>query len=366
MGGGSDNGAELLDSAGMLLPDDCDSNMALAIQASLDEARAQQQRQQQQEAGAAAPAAGSGGAAAVAAAGAGDAVLDSTAAGAAAAGVDPSRPSDADIIAWENQIRESQVKRVPLMGDREPLEALAAEYASGAEIYRQKIERLGEEYGSIRRTRGDGNCFFRSFLFGYLEHLLLSGDLGERDRVVARVEGLKGTLTEVGGYDEIVVETPLDMVLQMLRSVAAPLDPLTIEGLETNVRDEDISAYAVWLLRMVTSCEVKRRADFFAPFIMGLSDLDVPTFCSKCVDPMGEESDHVQLVALTDALQVPIRVVYLDRSLAPGGGGDGAPGGAPHVDLHDFVPEGCPAASQPRVHLLYRPGHYDLLYSRHG
>lgn len=35
----------------------------------------------------------------------------------------------------------------------------------------------------------------------------------------------------------------------------------------------------------------------------GLSDLDVATFCSKCVDPMGEESDHVQLVALTDALK---------------------------------------------------------------
>ena len=35
-----------------------------------------------------------------------------------------------------------------------------------------------------------------------------------------------------------------------------------------------------------------------------MSDLDVPTFCSKFVDPMGEESDNVQLVALTDALQV--------------------------------------------------------------
>jgi hypothetical protein len=35
-----------------------------------------------------------------------------------------------------------------------------------------------------------------------------------------------------------------------------------------------------------------------------MSDLDVDTFCSRCVDPMGEESDHVQLVALTDALQV--------------------------------------------------------------
>ena len=28
------------------------------------------------------------------------------------------------------------------------------------------------------------------------------------------------------------------------------------------------SPYALWLLRMITSCEVKRRADFFAPFVM--------------------------------------------------------------------------------------------------
>lgn len=362
-GGGLDFLAE---SAGML-PDDCDSNMARAIQASLEDARMQQMRQQeqqreqqqQQQQQAGGSGGGGGGTAAP-----GEAVQDSTAV------VDPTRPSDADIIAFENQIREAEVKRVPLMGDREPLEALAVEYESGSAIYRQKIDKLKEQYCSIRRTRGDGNCFFRSFLFGYLEHLLLSGDVAERDRVLERLQGLKKVLVEVGGYDEIVLETPLDMVLQMLRGVASPLDPLTIEGLEGTVRDEDMGAYAVWLLRMVTSAEIKRRADFFAPFVMGLADLDVPSFCSKCVDPMGEEADHVHLVALTDALQVPVRVVYLDRSLAPGGGdgADAAGGGGGqgvHVDTHDFVPEGLPPPAQPRVHLLYRPGHYDLMYLTH-
>jgi ubiquitin thioesterase protein OTUB1 len=180
--------------------------------------------------------------------------------------------------------------------------------------------------------------------------------------VLGRLEGMKTDLTTVGGYDEIVVETPLEMAGGMLRSLGAPLDPLTIEGLETSIRDDDICGYSIWMLRMVTSCEIKRRADFFAPFIMGLSDLDVATFCARCVDPMGEESDHVQLVALTDALQVPVRVVYLDRSLAPGGGDSGDGNGEVHVDVHDFIPEGCPAPAKPRVHLLYRPGHYDLLY----
>jgi Peptidase C65 Otubain len=27
---------------------------------------------------------------------------------------------------------------------------------------------LGEKYAALRRTRGDGNCFFRSFMFSYL------------------------------------------------------------------------------------------------------------------------------------------------------------------------------------------------------
>ena len=40
--------------------------------------------------------------------------------------------------------------------------------------------------------------------------------------------------------------------------------------------------------------------------MQGLCDDDVTVqqFCTKYVEPMGEESDHLQLVALTDALLV--------------------------------------------------------------
>ncbi|XP_010725438.1 ubiquitin thioesterase OTUB1-like [Meleagris gallopavo] len=63
------------------------------------------------------------------------------------------------------------------------------------------------------------------------------------------------------------------------------------------------------------------------------------------VEPMCKESDHIHIIALARALQVPVLVEYMDRG----------EGGAtnPHV-----FPEG----SQPRVCLLYRPGHYDILY----
>ena len=78
---------------------------------------------------------------------------------------------------------------------------------------------------------------------------------------------------------------------------------------------------------------------------------------------MGEESDHVHIIALSDALGVPIRVVYLDRSTYD----------IDHVIVnhHDFIPSagdlpsaggGSSETTKPIVTLLYRPGHYDILY----
>ena len=60
---------------------------------------------------------------------------------------------------------------------------------------------------------------------------------------------------------------------------------------------------------------------------------------------MSKESDHIHIIALTAALGVSVRIEYMDR----GEGGT--------VTAHDF-PEG----SEPILFLLYRPGHYDLLY----
>jgi ubiquitin thioesterase protein OTUB1 len=61
---------------------------------------------------------------------------------------------------------------------------------------------------------------------------------------------------------------------------------------------------------------------------------------------MGKECDHLQIIALTSALGVPVRVEYMDR-----GEGD-------QCNHHHF-----PEDSTPVVTLLYRPGHYDILYT---
>lgn len=45
-----------------------------------------------------------------------------------------------------------------------------------------KIDALAKRYHSMRRTRGDGNCFYRSFVFAYLEWLLMNWDQKECTR----------------------------------------------------------------------------------------------------------------------------------------------------------------------------------------
>lgn len=58
-----------------------------------------------------------------------------------------------------------------LVGDMEGLGTLEDEYA-GDDIYCQKVQDLAGKYKSMRRTRPDGNCFYRAFGYAYLEQLL--------------------------------------------------------------------------------------------------------------------------------------------------------------------------------------------------
>ncbi|XP_039854915.1 OVARIAN TUMOR DOMAIN-containing deubiquitinating enzyme 1-like [Panicum virgatum] len=257
--------------------------------------------------------------------------------------------------------------KLPCVGDKEPLSSLAAEFQSGSPILQEKIKLLGEQYDALRRTRGDGNCFYRSFMFSYLEHILETQDKAEVDRIMIKIEECRKTLLSLG-YIEFTFEDFFSIFIDLLESVLqgheAPIGP---EELLERTRDSQVSDYVVMFFRFVTSGEIQRRSEFFEPFISGLTNSTVAQFCKASVEPMGEESDHVHIIALSDALGVPIRVMYLDRSSCDTGNLS--------VNHHDFIPlanasEGdaamtsTPAAEKPYITLLYRPGHYDILYPK--
>lgn len=67
---------------------------------------------------------------------------------------------------------------------------------------------------------------------------------------------------------------------------------------------------------------------------------------------MARESDNIHIIALTKAAGVPIRVIYMDRSEQSS------------LNTHDFAArdDDSNETFQPMITMLYRPGHYDLLY----
>ncbi|KAF8390744.1 hypothetical protein HHK36_025271 [Tetracentron sinense] len=289
---------------------------------------------------------------------------------------------DNDIMQQQTAIQAEEAEKMPFVGDKaraahallklyavkswlnlieemdkgtnqEPLSALAAEYQSGSSVLQEKIKVLDEQYAGIRRTRGDGNCFFRSFMFSYLfTPMRCKSDHYEHNfqLFLEQLESvLQGNGTSISAIN--------------MNFICFSHDELVLRS-----RDQSISDYVcclvVMFFRFVTSGEIRRRSEFFEPFVMGLTNATVEQFCKSSVEPMGEESDHVHIIALSDALGVPIRVVYLDRSSSDTG--------AVSVNHHDFIPAvdphnataGSSGTMIPFITLLYRPGHYDILYPK--
>ncbi|KAK4763622.1 hypothetical protein SAY87_013060 [Trapa incisa] len=115
---------------------------------------------------------------------------------------------------------------------------------------------------------------------GDKEHILDTRDKAEIDHMKANVE-CRRTLQGLG-YIDFTFE-----------------DFLHHDELLERSRNPFVSDYVVMFFRFVTTGESTK---FFEAFIMGLANSSVERFSKSSVEPMGEESDHVHIPSLSDAL----------------------------------------------------------------
>uniref|UniRef100_A0A673JKD2 Ubiquitin thioesterase OTUB1 n=1 Tax=Sinocyclocheilus rhinocerous TaxID=307959 RepID=A0A673JKD2_9TELE len=144
-------------------------------------------------------------------------------------------------------------------------------------------------------------------------------------------------------YDEAIMAQQDRIQQEFMDLIELCEKQQSLGELLSSFNDQSVSDYIVVYLRLLTSGYLQREHVFFQHFIEG--GRSVKEFCQQEVEPMSKESDHIHIIALAQALNVSILVEYMDR----GEGGT--------VNNHVF-PEG----SEPRIFLLYRPGHYDILY----
>ncbi|XP_064624011.1 ubiquitin thioesterase OTUB1-like [Lineus longissimus] len=242
---------------------------------------------------------------------------------------------DDAIRAQERAIEKEVATTQALISDRLDFSVLEEQYSSD-EAYLLKVRELRTKYTDFRKTRGDGNCFFRAFGFRYLEQLL--EDSAECKKFKQRATQCKDDLISLG-YSQFTVGDFHDYFMEVLEKVE---NHCTVEELLEIFRDQANSDYLVVYLRLFVSAYLQKEHEFFSCFME--DGKMVSDFCSQEVEPMNRESDHIHIAALTKMVEVPIRVVYMDRM-------------GTTLTTHDFLDD-----APPKIVLLYRPGHYDILY----
>ncbi|EGN94864.1 hypothetical protein SERLA73DRAFT_187954 [Serpula lacrymans var. lacrymans S7.3] len=256
----------------------------------------------------------------------------------------------------QNLLNES-VPQKPLIDELASMSVLREEYEHGSASFLRQIDYLTKDgYDCVRRTRGDGDCFYRSVAYAFVERLLYSPD--PTMAVGSALSQIESTLPMLTGarFDPFVYEDFMECFTTLIQSIVVPDREgltLTPQSLLDAFQQPESSNSIVVYLRLLTSAQIRADPDAYAGFLHdpdNYMELQLETFCQHYVEAVGKEADHVQIAALSRALKINVKIAYLD-------GRD--PQEVGKVDFHEFIFADDTTSSS--LVLLYRPGHYDVL-----
>ncbi|KAK6522095.1 hypothetical protein TWF281_002662 [Arthrobotrys megalospora] len=249
----------------------------------------------------------------------------------------------------------------PLVGELKSSKILEAEYAGADPVYVRKTAALSPKYSNYRTIRGDGNCGWRALAFGYFELLLRTGDPKVIEKEHDRITSLCSLLDSVGMseylYEDFVDETKV--LLKTISQSPAIDNPYDDKIIVEAFNKDDVSNAIITHLKLLTSAFMKVYPDAYEPFLVDHPTID--EYRGAQIEPYGVQIDHLGVKALIDALFIPaglnVEISYLDRS------------DSDEVNVHKFEDESTPASAEKKadqeqktLRMLYRPGHYDLIY----
>ncbi|KAM9787091.1 ubiquitin thioesterase OTUB2-like isoform X1 [Syngnathus typhle] len=219
-----------------------------------------------------------------------------------------------------------------LVSDREDVSVLFEQ-----QKHSRKCQELSGLFSSVRRVRGDGNCFYRAFCFAYLESLMHDVKALQRfkEKIITTSEHLSSA-----GFDQSSFQLHLNTVLNVIEHCeGSECDEMLFRFFNDRMTSDSVVQY----LRLLTSAHLQNHADDFCNFVEAPS---LQVYCHQEVEAMGMECDHVDILALTQALDICIHIVSMD-------GEDGQL-------VHHVIPDGA----EPSMHLLHHVSHFSILGPR--
>lgn len=144
-------------------------------------------------------------------------------------------------------------------------------------------------------------------------------------------------------FEGVIFEDMQDLFLEKLGDAKLK----TLDDVIAMFCDPSISNYLVLMMRFLTSGELKNNSVLYETFIE--NELPIEFFCQTEVEQIDKEADQIQIMALLNYLEVGIKIIYLDSNVKS-------------KEAYTVI---LPESTQPKdvkATLLYRPGHYDILY----
>jgi len=236
----------------------------------------------------------------------------------------------------------------PLISDKFPMDVLVSEYAQADPTYVVKTTGLAATHGAYRAVKGDGQCGWRATVYSYFEKILASADVGLVQQEKIRIQTFEDTMKMVGIDYDIIIDM-FDYTWELFDKImhAVEVRNLNEQVVLDDMNDEIKSNSIVYHFKMMTSAYMQLRADQYEPFL----EMPISEYRVARIDPSNQEIDQIGLQALTDAIISPagfaLEVLYLDRSYGE------------EVTPHPFSEN---MQNAPTIRLLYRPGHYDIIY----
>lgn len=150
------------------------------------------------------------------------------------------------------------------------------------------------------------------------------------------------------GFPDYCIEDFYDTLLglfQLLLQVEQPQptsNALLLQKIEHAMNELGTTDCCVSYMRFICSGHMRSNSSDFAPFLTSAPSVEL--FCRQKTEVFGCEAEDLHIVALCREFGVGVQVEYLDA----------------------HMPQHAVQFPQPHVlpvmHLLYRPGHFDLIY----
>lgn len=181
------------------------------------------------------------------------------------------------------------------------------------------------------------------------------GDIAQVQAESARLRGLNDYIANIGGIDPFISEDMISETFELFEQVMVAMSSGQdcMQPLMVKFNDAIASQGIIYHLRFLAASWLRGNEAEFQPYL----PVDMESYINTTVMPVDQEIDAVCVKVLVDVLLKPanmvLEIAYLDRS-------DGV-----EVNVHRMPEEAngqSPADLGPIIYLLYRPGHYDILY----